>query len=85
MTPAVEAEDGVVYPLAVLGHGSVNSRKLGISTSLPPGHHAVHTTLTDERTTRVPLGKKSICVKWPIISEFSKLRDQTTVRSYLFI
>lgn len=58
MTPAVEAEDGVVYPLAVLGHSGVNSRKLGISTSLPPGHHTVNTTLTDERTTRVPLEKK---------------------------
>lgn len=61
MTPAVEAEDDVVYPLAVLGHSRVNSRKLGIGTSLPPGHHAVDTALADERTARVPLGKKA-CV-----------------------
>lgn len=60
MTPAVEAEYGVVDPLAVLGHSSVNSRKLGISTSLPPGHHAVNTALTDQRTARVPLKTREV-------------------------
>lgn len=55
ITPAVVAKYGVVYPPAVLGHSSVDSRKLGNSTSSPPGHQAVDPALTYEWTPRVPL------------------------------
>lgn len=55
ITPAVVAQYGVVYPPAVLGHSSVDSRKLGNSTSSPPGHQAVDPALTYEWTPRVSL------------------------------
>lgn len=55
VTPAVVTKYGVVYPLAVLGHSSVDPRKLGIGTSFPPGHQAVDPALTNKWTPGVPL------------------------------
>lgn len=55
VTPAVVAEDGVVDPPAVFGHGRVDARKLGLSAAVPPGHQAIDPALTDEWTPRVPL------------------------------
>lgn len=52
---AVVVKYGVVDPPAVFGHGGVDSRKLGISTSFSPGYHAVDAALAYKWTTRVPL------------------------------
>lgn len=64
ITPAVEAEYGVINPPAVLGHSSVDSRKLGISTSFPPGHQAIDPALTYEWTPGVPLERQDRRTHW---------------------
>lgn len=54
-TPAVVAKYDVVYPPAVIGYSSVDSRILGITTTFPPGHQAINPTITDKRTSRISL------------------------------
>lgn len=59
LTSAVVAKYGVVDPPAELGHSSVDSRKLGISTPSAPRHHAIDPAITHEWTTWVPLEETS--------------------------
>lgn len=57
---AVVAKYGVVYPPAELGHSSVDSRKLSISTTFPPGHDTIDPTIANKWTPRVPLMEENI-------------------------
>lgn len=77
---AVVAEDGVVDPLAVLGYGRVDSRELGVSAAIPPGHQTVDPPLAHQRTARVPLKQNQTRERREFLNIPISLGDKSQIR-----